>query len=229
MDDRGSPFRPIVPYEGGLIMVEAAGNPGRGEQIEGLGWSPAGRAIVSALLGFHLVAMLVIALAGAPSSELERSVAGPFRPYATAIAQDHVYRFYAPAPPPTPIVTARVEFGGDRPTIERRLPDRSLRPRLRYQRELALANHLANDHARARNAAGGPRPSLWGASYGRHLLATSPGATRVTILLQQHRVPDLVLLRSEGGRAPINPDDPAFYTVPEIVGEYSARGRPDRD
>jgi hypothetical protein len=47
----------------------------------GRGWPAWARGLVSAALGFHLLAMLAVALAGAPSSVLERDLARPFDGY----------------------------------------------------------------------------------------------------------------------------------------------------
>lgn len=191
------------------------------------GWPAWARGVASAVLGFHLLAMLAVALSGAPASPLERSVVAPFEGYVERIDQGHVHRYYAPTPPPTPIVHAELHFG-DGPSRTIRLPDRSAWPRIRYQRQLALANHLFNEFRAARADPHGPRPSRWGASYARHLCAAHPGCTGVTIRVQQHLVPDLVRLRALSGgmgrRLP-NVDDERFFTVPEVVGDYPCPGQ----
>jgi hypothetical protein len=176
--------------------------------------------VVSVGLVFHLAAMVAIALAGRPASTLEAALAEPFAPYAELIHQGHTHRYYAPVPPPTPIVTAEVRDAEGRVVARRRLPDRATRPRLRYQRELALAYHLFADHQLAASAG---RRGIWGPSYARHLLARTPGGVSVTLWVQQHLVPDLVRLRGEG---PIDPDDEQFYTVPEVVVRYPEEDGP---
>jgi hypothetical protein len=187
------------------------------------GWPLAQRIVVSLLLGFHCIALLAVALAGAPSSPLERLIGEKFAPYVQVIHQANIHRYYAPAPPPTPIVTAELFFSGDRPPVTLRLPDRGVRPRLLYQRQLALAYHLYSEFQQARNAPGGPRPSRWGASYGRHLLLATPGSTRVVLRAQQHLIPDLMASEDHHmDGLPLDPDDRRFFTVPEVVGEYSA-------
>lgn len=185
------------------------------------GWSLGVRVAASLIIAFHCAALLAMSLAGAPSSELQRLVAEKFAPYAHLIHQANIHRYYAPAPPPTPVVTAEVVFAGRRPPITLRLPDRATRPRLVYQRQLALAFHLYSDFQQAKNAPEGAQPSRWGASYGRHLLDVFPGSTKVTLRAQQHLIPNLMAPAEHRapGRA-IDPDDPRFFTVPEMVGQY---------
>lgn len=164
---------------------------------------------------------MAIALAGNPASDVERSAARLFAPYAELTGLASVHRYYAPAPPPTPVLTATIDFGsGDTKSV--RVPDRSTRPRLRYQRQLALAYHLFSDYQRSAHGHGiESERSTIGASYARHLLSVHPDARAVTLRVQEHLTPDLVSLRErESDRAAFNPDDARFFTVPEIVGEY---------
>lgn len=190
----------------------------------GANWSWPWKAVVSVVLAFHLTAMLAVALAGAPASPLERTFARAFAGYVELIDQGHAHRYYAPAPPPTPVVTAELRFGENEPSRTIRIPDRSVRPRLRYQRQLALANHLFNEFRMAQADPRGERPSRWGASYARHLCATNPGCTGVILRVQQHLVPDLIRLREQGGGALPDVDDERFYTVPERIGDYPCDG-----
>lgn len=191
-------------------------------------WPNWAKWVVSGVLGFHLLSMLAVALAAAPASPLEREFARGFAPYIEAFNLGHAHRYYAPAPPPTPVVTAELRFGEGEPTRTVRLPDRSVSPRIRYQRQLALAFHLNSEFQMAAADPHGPRPSLWGASYARHLCASNPGCTGVTLRVQQHLVPDLVRLRQmsggPGGRLP-DLEDERFFTVPELIGDYPCDGR----
>ncbi len=192
---------------------------------DGAAWPWAWRAVVSVVLGFHLMAMLAVALAGAPASPVEQEFARAFQGYVELIDQGHVHRYYAPAPPPTPVVTAELRFGEGRPTKSIRIPDRSVRPRLRYQRQLALANHLFNEFRMAQADLRGRQESRWGASYARHLCAENPGCTGVTLRVQQHLVPDLIRMRQEGIVSLPDVDDERFYTVPERIGDYPCDGQ----
>lgn len=198
------------------------------EPNAGIGWAWEWRTLASAGLAFHLLAMLAVALAGAPASPLERELAEVFSGYVDLIDQGHVHRYYAPAPPPTPIVTAELQFGEGEPTKTVRLPDRSTWPRLRYQRQLALAHHLNSDFQMSRadpdHGHDHEHLSALGASYARHLCAAHPGCTGVTLRVQQHLAPDLVRLRELGGGTLPDVDDERFYTVPERIGDYPCEG-----
>ena len=177
-------------------------------------WPLWARILASVVLAVHLGAMLAIALAGRPASVLEGEVASLFATYAEAIHQSNAHRYYAPAPPPTPIVLAEIRADDGTILKTRRIPNRSTQPRIRYQRELALAYHLYNNAMAVRN---GAAAIPLAPAYARHLISTTPGATSVTLRVQQHLVPDLVRLRDEG---PIDPDDSRFFTVPERIGDF---------
>ena len=192
-------------------------------------WPTWARWVVTLILGFHILAMLGVAFSGAPASDLEREFARAFGAYPYLVGMDSVHRYYAPAPPPTPVVTAELTFeGGATETL--RLPDRGIWPRLRYQRQLALAHHLNSEFQRAAHDPRGPRPSVWGASYARHLLAKNPTASSVTLRVQHHLIPDLVRLRESGpDSGALDPDDERYFTVPELIGTYPRELEPKAD
>ncbi len=182
-------------------------------------WAKVG---VTLVLLFHAAAIWTGLWAGEPSSPLQQGMARAFRPYFGLIDQGYTYRYYAPEPPPTPVVTAVVRYPGGR-TEDVRLPDRATRPRMLYQRELALANHLLADVEDARHAGADPGRSRWAQSYARHLGRTHPGAESVTLFVQMHLIPDpgRVLEQIEAkGKAPDLDDPDQFYTVPERIGEF---------
>lgn len=191
------------------------------------GWPVWARCLASAALGIHLAALLAAALAAPPSSDLERAAADLFAPYLQLIDQGYAYRYYAPEPGPTPVVTARLRFEDGREESVR-LPTRGLLPRLRYQRQLALANHLANDYGQARAATGSGRNSVWARSYARHLARTRGGRGCVSVVLsvQWHLAPEperVAEQTSQSGRV-VDLDAEEFYTAPERIGEYSCDG-----
>jgi hypothetical protein len=187
------------------------------------GWPAWGRRLVSLLLLGHFAAILAGGWAAAPSSPLERGAASLFAPYLQAVDQGYAYRYYAPEPGPTPVVTATVHFENGRPDATVRLPERGTWPRLRYQRQLALANHLFEDFEAARTQTGEGHLSRWARSYARHLGKTYPGSTSVTLHVQMHLIPDPERVRASlaGPRsARVDLDDEEFYTIPERIGEY---------
>lgn len=187
----------------------------------GRGWPVWARVVVSVVLGYHLLAMLAVAVSGMPASPLERRFSGIFASYIDWIDQGHVHRYYAPAPPPTPIALGELRFGKGKPSLSIRIPDRSVRPRIRYQRQLAVAFHLYEE-LQGRPRDGRAPESRLGASYARHLASEHPGCEEVVLRVQEHLVPDLVRLRQmtpEGEPLP-DSDDERFYTVPRLVGRY---------
>jgi hypothetical protein len=105
-----------------------------------------------------------------------------------------------------------------------RLPRRGLRPRLRYQRQLALAFHLFSDFDEARRVAGDGSRSRWARAYARHLAKAWPGCATVTLFAQMHLIPDPSRVQeaaSTPGAPPLDLDAEEFYTAPERIGEYS--------
>ena len=142
--------------------------------------------------------------------------------FTTYSTRAYSYRYYAPEPPPTPVVTATIRYTDGR-SEEVRLPDRATRPRMLYQRELALANSLFTEVDQARLHNGEPGQGPWAQSVcAWHLGKTHPGARSVTLMLQLHLIPDPTRVAQqwrETGKAP-DLDAPEFYTVPERIGEY---------
>jgi hypothetical protein len=188
-------------------------------------WRNGLKGLVSLWIAWHVLSVVVAALgARPPASRLERDAVGLFRPYYELINQGTSHRYYAPEPAPTPIVTARLSHDDGREETLR-IPDRGLRPRLLYQRHLALANYLAEE---ARMARAENRPSLWAQSYGKHLCASRNGCTDVTLLVQYHLIPspgELLEHYERTGRA-LDVDAEEFYSVAERVGEVRCRPQP---
>lgn len=191
--------------------------PTQGAVVPAVAWPAWARRVATLVLLWHLAAVLAGGLAAPPSSPLEQSVASVFARYYELIDQGHAYRYYAPEPPPTPVVTAKLHFGGGRPDQEVRLPERGVWPRLRYQRQLALANHLYTDFESARNAPEGSQESRWAAAYARHLCKTY-GCAQVTLYVQMHLIPDPAQTAGRGG---VDIDSEEFYTTPERIGDFS--------
>jgi hypothetical protein len=173
---------------------------------------------------FHLSALTAGVLRVPPSSLLEQGVAEPFTPYFDLVDLGYSYRYYA-EPPPTPVVTATLEFGEGRPSETFRLPGLHVTgPRLRHQRELALANALFMDVQDAKRQTGDSSRSRVARAYARHLCLTRPGCQRVTVRLQHHLIPEMETV-AESTRAPgaerFDLFDESLFTTPELIGEYS--------
>ena len=177
-------------------------------------WPTWAKGLVSAGLLLHMVAVVTVGLASPPSSPLERAVADQLLPYCQFIDQGQAHRYYVD-PPPTPVITARLRFDDGRPERVIRLPDRGRRPRLRYQRELALAHHLFVDFRQAGD------DGVWARSYARHLCRANPGCSGVILQVQFHLVPDLDALREAAARgATLDVEAEEFYTTPERIGDF---------
>ena len=144
-----------------------------------------------------------------------------FAAYYQVLDQGYAYRYYAPEPGPTPIVTATIRFADGRPEQIVRLPERGVWPRLRYQRQLALAYHLVADFEEARHRDDG-ESSADARSYARHLARAHPGCSSVTLYIQVHLIPDPEAVREAlgRGRGRVDIDADEFYTTPERIGEF---------
>jgi hypothetical protein len=201
----------------------------KGEDHEAeAGWSVGARRVVSALLAGHIVAILAGAFSAPPASLLEQGLARIFAPYYQVIDQGYAYRYYAPEPGPTPVVTATIRFPGDRPEETVRLPRRETFPWLLRQRQLALANHLYTEFQSARVASAGATEteSRWGRSYARHLAHTHPGCSSIVLSAQLHLIPEVQRVRAlraapGSGSGGVDLDAEEFYTTPERIGEYA--------
>ena len=189
------------------------------------GWPGWVRGVVTVALVVHIVALAAAALGSVPpSSLLEQSVARLFVPYYDIIDQGYAYHYYAPEPPATPVVVATVHFADGRPDETVRIPQRGLRPRLRYQRQLALATWLFLDWQELLMSGGEGSKSRLAQSYARHLCQTRPGCSSVTLHVKMHRIPDLrevaERLESRHG-APVDIDSDEYYDVPQWIGDFT--------
>jgi hypothetical protein len=190
-------------------------------------WSGWARVLISLVLMFHMTAVLAGALGVAPSSLLERTIADPFKPYYELADLGYSYHYYA-EPPPTPVVTATLSFGEGRPEETLRLPGREVTgPRLRHQRQLALANALFNDVREVKERTGDSSRSQLARAYARHLCRTRPDCRSVTLHVRQHLIPDPERVR-EALAAPGAPRFDLFaeelFTTPEWIGDFPCDG-----
>jgi hypothetical protein len=209
---------------------ESCGTEGSGAATEATGepaWPRWARVVVSAVLLFHFVALLAGALGVAPSSLLERMIADWFTPYYDLADLGYSYRFYA-EPPPTPVVTATLKFGDGQPKQTVRLPGRQVAgPRMRHQRQLALANALFNDVQEVKRLTGDPSHSRLARAYARHLCLSRPDCREVTLHLQQHLIPDPDRVRNAArspGAARYDLFAEILFTTPEWIGDYPCDG-----
>ena len=151
-------------------------------RVPGGGWPVGLRRLVSAILIFHISAILVGALSSPPSSLLERSLADTFAPYFQVIDQGYAYRYYAPEPPPTPVVTATIHFADGRPGRDgpaspqgRRCPGSCGSGNWRWPITSTPTPRPPARGRRRRARAAGRR------SYARHLAQTHPGCSSIVL------------------------------------------------
>ena len=185
------------------------------------GWA---RVAVSAALLFHLGAVLAGALGVPPSSLLEQSIGLRFStPYHDLVDLGYSYRYYVD-PPPTPVVTATLGFGDGRPDETVRLPSRVVPgPRVRHQRQLALANSLFMDVRAAKERTGDSSKSRLARAYARHLCLTRRECRSVTLHLQHHLIPELEQVHEatrSRGAARFDLFAESLFTTPEWIGDY---------
>jgi hypothetical protein len=206
------------------IGAEAAVEAAPGSRPDaGVGWPGWARTVATLVLLFHLTAVLAGALGVPPSSELERAIADGFSPYFDLMDLGYSYRFYA-EPPPTPVVTATIQYGDGRPEETVRLPGRDVPgPRMRHQRQLALANALYSDVQEARRRVKDAGQSLLARAYARHLCRTRPGCRSVTLHLEQHLIPDAGQVRQAleaSGSPRFDLFGDRMFTTPEWIGDF---------
>lgn len=190
-------------------------------------WPAPARWAVSLLLVLQGVAVISAAFGRLPQGAyLVRSISDAFGPYYALTYQGWAYGYYAPAPAPTPIAMANLIFKDGR-ELSVRIPERGLFPRLRFQRQLALANQLATDAAAMRTMQGSREESLWARSYARKL-CRQYGCERVEIRVQTLLIPDPDRIRDRMGSGakgagqggPFDDDDER--AEPKILlGEYA--------
>ncbi|MFO0888084.1 MAG: hypothetical protein U0790_02940 [Isosphaeraceae bacterium] len=221
--EAAGPDRPAHGVNGGIHADDLA--PVR-EAATG-SWPRWAVGLVSCLLLYHMAAVVSGALGVPPSSLLERHVADLFTPYHDLVDQGYAYRYYA-EPPPTPVITARLRFGDGRPEQVVRIPDRSLAgPRMRHQRQLALANALFMELQQSREPGAAGRGNRLGAAYARKLCAGHPGCASVTLHAQQHLIPDPEHVREHRETSPARAFDlfdESLFTTPQWIGDFPCDG-----
>jgi hypothetical protein len=189
----------------------------------GRGWPLWARWVATLAIMVHVAAVLAGAFGAPPASALEHEFAEFFEPYHQLLDQGDSYRYYSTAFPPTPVVTATLTFADGRPEKVIRLPEHGLRPRLRIQRQLALAHGLMLDFEAARREGDGTK-SRWANAFATHLCRSNPGCSSVSLDVQMHLVPTIeriqhLLSRSKSGSIDLDADE--FFTDPKHIGVFS--------
>jgi len=185
------------------------------------GWA---RLMISCALLFHIGACVAGAVGAPPSSALARRIADLFTPYFDLLDLGYSYRFYS-EPPPTPVMRAMLHFEDGRLEEVIRLPGLNIPgPRMRHQRQLALANALFMDVQQAKERTEDRSQSQLAPAYARHLCRKHPGCRSVTIHLMQHLIPDPDQVRSALSLQSARRFDlfgESLFSTPERIGDYS--------
>lgn len=182
--------------------------------------------VVAALVAIHFAILLIGAAAASPSSELQQALAGKFLGYFQLLDLGQGYRFYAPRPAPTAIVTAKLKIRNTDGRIRYesvRIPERDTRPRLRLQRQLALANSLWSEFERqSAGHQGHTHEPIIAKAYARHLGKQVPGCESVELFLHRHPDPMQVerAYRERDVLTLSGLDDERFRTPTESLGSF---------
>ncbi len=150
------------------------------------------RVVISALLVFHLAAVLAGPWAFAPlHSQLSDSVFKALQPYVEIMGLNNGYRFFAPEPGPSHLIRYDAELA-DGSTRTATIPDLASEwPRLLYHRHFMLSEFL-----NSLDNPGVPKEmsEAYAESYARHVASTLH-AKRVTLTMRRHRLPSMQEVR----------------------------------
>ena len=156
-------------------------------------WSPRARLLVTALLGWHLVGLIVGPISVPPSIVGERLRKG-YLPYLQVLFLNHGYKFFGPDPGPSHLV--RYEWlDADGEQHEGLLPSHDDHwPRLLYHRHFMLSEFVQaqsgewNQRFDWEHQPLSPTQEVYVRSYANHLLKKHD-ARRVSLFLVEHRLP----------------------------------------
>ncbi len=106
-------------------------------------WSVWWKGLVSLWLCYHIVGLIISPASIPPSSDLVRGAWPYFGPYLQFLYMNQGHHFFAPDPGASTLVQYTVERS-DGTTVEGRLPNRQIFPRLLYHRHFMLTESLAS-------------------------------------------------------------------------------------
>jgi hypothetical protein len=181
------------------------------EQAQASGPPPSGgrrvklvRWAIKIWLVFHLGAIVIAPAAVAPSSGLIESVWSFFQPYLQLLNLNNGYHYFAPEPGESTLLAFKATRA-DGTTVEGRIPNRTIVPRLLYHRHFMLTEHMKDAPEDLRQA--------WLGSYAEHI-CRKYNAARVSLIGQIHNLPTMEMVRNG-----VRLDDPSSYED-EPLGEF---------
>ena len=185
-------------------------------------WPVWAKGLASAVIGWQLASLLAAELGQEPASPVEHAIAERFTPYYQFVDQGVSHRFYSDIGP-TPILLAELTFRDGRPPRRIRIPDRSTRPRVLYQRELALANEVLRGVEPSLRDPTVPMDIRSAHAIARRLCRQEASCSGVSIFLQMHHNPDpheWIDAATIPYAPAVNPDSEQYYTVPRRLGDF---------
>lgn len=156
------------------------------------------KSLVSLWLCYHFAGLIISPASIPPSSDLVRNSWRFFGPYLQLLSMNQGHHFFAPDPGASTLVGFTVEQPGGT-TVEGRLPNREISPRLLYHRHFMLTESLATyeDDERIH--------SLLVRALAREL-CREHGGTAISLSRITHMLPSTEWIRA-GERI----DDPTLY------------------
>ncbi|MBM4076575.1 MAG: hypothetical protein FJ267_13170 [Planctomycetes bacterium] len=162
---------------------------------------------MSVLLAFHVFAIFVAPSAMPPASALLEQCYNFALPYNEALFLNHGYHFFAPDPGSSSLMAYSIPQAGNIP-LKKRIPDKSIWPRLLYHRYFMLAENVSSFSEKSQNE--------FYEAYARHF-ARIHNADRVTLYSVSHEPSSMARIQV-GGRL----DDPEMFSE-EVINEYDLR------
>ena len=187
-------------------------------------WPTWAKSIVSLLLLIHMTAIFATESAEMPSSEVEQITGHFFAPYCNFINQQNTHRYFSPQPGPTPTLLFRLRYKDGRPDELVRIPDPKVKPRIRFQRQLAIAFNFYFEHqqvSRQLFGANTPTEMQYPIFFARRLCKTHPGCESVEAILRIHNFPPPeIAYKAAATTGTLDLDQPEFYRS-YLLGVYN--------
>jgi hypothetical protein len=160
---------------------------------------------INVLVVLHFSAIIAAAVFVGPAPGYMQALWNVFHPYLQALFLNYGYNFFAPEPSPSTLMDFEA-VRADGSIVKGRIPERSIRPGLLYERHLLLTEHIGVVPEGLRDE--------WYRSYARHL-CHKYGASKVHLVLLMHFPTEMESVR-QGARL----DNPFSYQKMDL-GDFS--------